>query len=84
MDGHIMATEERQSMERLQDALAVMKTELRCIQRINTDAGRLEAANATMGALGSLMVWHAKATKELRRHWPDFADDIQTRGGGGR
>lgn len=75
---------ERKLLEETQDALAVMKKNLREIQKINKDAGRHDAANAAMKARGKLIVWHAEATEDLNRFFPDHAGEIQTRGGGGR
>ena len=78
-------TKELQTIEKAQDAIGDLKKAMKALQDINTEEGRLDAANAAMGLYGELIVWHAKATVALREHFPEFADEIQTRGpGGGR
>jgi hypothetical protein len=74
-----MATE-RESVEAIQQALAVIKTNLRNIQQINTEAGRLQAANAAMGFRGRVLILHADMTEAMRVYWPEFADEIQAFG----
>ena len=77
-------TTERKLIEGIQDALGEMKKGLRELQKLNTEAGRHNGANIAMGLRGELMVWHSKATVELTANYPEFSDEIQTRGGGGR
>lgn len=73
---------ERELIEQIQDGLKAMKSGLRELQTINTDADRLAAANAAMGLRGELIVWHAMATDAMTTHFPEFSAEIQTRGPG--
>lgn len=90
---------EKETIEAAQDALVAAKAAMRKFQvhmgdlmRINTDAGRLPAANAAMRVRdtamqirGSIGVMHADATDAMATHFPEFSSEIQTRGpGGGR
>lgn len=75
---------EREAIEAAQDAIKALKVAMRDIQKINTESGNLEAANAAMGLRGELITWHAKATEAMYKHFPEFASEIQTRGPGGR
>lgn len=75
---------ERELIEAAQDALGELKGYLRDLQKLNAEEGRLEAANAAMGARGKLVVWHYEVTKDMNEHFPEFASEIQTRGPGGR
>jgi len=75
-------TEERQLIEAAQDAIASLKRALRGIEKINTEAGRLDAANAAMGGRGKVIVLHSELTKDMHQFFPEFAAEIQTRGGG--
>jgi len=54
-----------------------LKRTMRDIQKLNTDEGRLGAANAAMGLRGKLIVWHSEATASMREFYPDFADEVQ-------
>lgn len=71
---------ERDNVEAIQQALAVIKSNLREIQQINTDAGRLDAANAAMGFRGRVLILHADMTEAMQVYWPEFADEIQVLG----
>ena len=75
---------EREVIEAAQDALSELKGHMRALQKINTTQGDLVAANAVMGLRGDLTRWHSDATVALNASFPDFASEIQTRGGGGR
>lgn len=92
-------SKERDAIAEAQKELAAAKRAMRGfrslmgdLMAINRDAGRLEAENAAMGVrgdasciIGELDKMHADATKAMRDHFPEFADEIQTRGpGGGR
>lgn len=78
-------TQEREAIDAAQDAIGALKRAMREIEKINTEAGRLAAANAAMGLRGELITWHAKATVAMREHFPEFADEVQAFGpGGGR
>lgn len=74
---------EREAIEASQDALSTLKANMRALQKINKEAGNLKAVSAVMGLRGKLDVWHAEATAEMDRLFPEFSDEIQTRGGGG-
>ncbi len=74
---------ELEEIHAAQDALAAFKQAVKNIQAINTKAGRNEAANSAMGILGKAMVLHAEATEALSRHYPQLADGVMVRGGGG-
>jgi len=74
---------ERETIEAAQDALGELKGHMRALQKINTERGDLVAANAVMGLRGDLMRWHSNATVALNESFPEFASEIQTRGGGG-
>ena len=92
-------TKERDIIGEAQKELAAAKRAVRGfrglmgdLMTINREEGRLEAENAAMGVrgdasciLGDLDRMHCEATKAMREHFPEFADEIQTRGpGGGR
>lgn len=79
----IMKTE-RETIEAAQDALQTLKGELRNLKKINAASGNVDAVNEIMGALGELQAWHRDITRQMTRLWPDFASEIQVRGGGGR
>lgn len=83
MKDHNMTTE-RENIEIAQDAIGSLKKALRNIQKENEDAGRLDAANAAMGFRGDVMRLHSDMTRALAEFYPEFASEIQTRGGGGR
>jgi hypothetical protein len=79
-----MATE-RENVERIQQALAVIKASLREIQDINTKAGaddpaRLDAANAAYGFFGQFICLHSEMTEAMRKYWPEFASEVQAFG----
>lgn len=67
-----------------QNHFAGLKADLVCLQKINKDAGRLEASSACMGLHGLTQDLHAKATEKLYKYYPGYADEIVARGGGGR
>lgn len=72
-------------LKAIQDELASIKKHLRAIEKINTDAGRMPAANAAHKVRGKVMVLHGEAMEDLREHWPDqVSGAISTRGGGDR
>jgi hypothetical protein len=76
---------ERDNVEAIQQALAVIKTNLRDIERINTEAGkddpaRLDAANSAMGFRGKVIVLHSDMTAAMRQYWPEFASEVQVLG----
>lgn len=89
-------TNERKAIEAAQDALKASKKAMRefrglmsDIMQLNTDEGRLEAANAAMGIrgdaqviLGSMDLMHERATNAMRENFPEFSDEVQTRGPG--
>lgn len=78
-------TTEREYIEQVQDHLAGGKKCLLAVMKINQDAGRLAASNAAMKCHGKLVTLHAEMMEELRNNWPEeFADGVQTRGGGDR
>lgn len=82
-------TTERESIDKIQKALGVIKRQLSNVEKINTDAGesdpsRLDASNAAMGHRGDVIRLHSDMTATLRQYWPEFADEVQTRGPGGR
>ena len=63
-------------------------SKMRKVARINRDAERLDAADASMRlqgaldmALGRVLVGHADASVALRKNWPDFGAEITTRSG---
>lgn len=78
-----MATE-REMIEAAQDAIGDLKKALRGIQKQNEEDGRLGAANAAMGFRGDVIRLHSNMTSALAEFYPDFSDEIQVRGGGGR
>jgi hypothetical protein len=71
---------ERDNVEAIQQALAVIKSNLAEIERINTAAERLDAANAAMGFRGKVIVLHADMTEAMRQYWPEFASEVQVLG----
>ena len=75
---------ERAAIEAGQDGIGAFKKALRELEKINTAAGRHDAANAAMGIRGEAMALHSKAMALLTEHYPEFAADISTRGGGAR
>lgn len=76
---------ELEHLEAAQDALGTLKKSLRELEKINTEAGRMPAANAAHKVRGKVMVLHAEAIEDLRAHWPEqVSGAISTRGGGDR
>jgi hypothetical protein len=71
---------ERDNVEAIQQALAVIKSNLAEIERINTAAERLDAANAAMGFRGKVIVLHADMTEAMHVYWPEFASEVQVLG----
>ena len=60
------------------------------VMQINTDKGRLDAANAAMRVRGevrcirgNLDVMHSNATVDMSTYYPEFSAEVQVRGGGG-
>lgn len=77
--------DERAELARVQRAMKTIKVALGRVERINRDANRLEAANAAYKWQQKMGVFHAEATEDLFKHWPEeFAGGIMTRGGGDR
>ena len=74
---------EREMIDHAQDGIKVAKAGLRALQKENEEQRRHLAANAAMGLLGELNVWHAKALETLDKHYPEMTADVATRGGGG-
>lgn len=75
---------EREEIEGAREAFRALEKHLRAIRKINEDAGRNQVSNAVFGLEGEVMALHSKATATLHQYWPDIADDVQTRGPGGR
>ena len=75
---------ERDLIDRIQKAKAAMAADFKDLIRINREAGRGEAQNACFLTLAELNVWHGKATERLYANFPDFANEVVTRGPGGR
>lgn len=73
---------ERDNADAIQLALAAIKANLREIEKINTDAGRLDAANAAMGFRGKVITLHSEMTEAMAKYWPEFAAEVQTKGPG--
>ena len=73
---------EAEAIDLAQKSLGKLKKALTALYNINTEAGRLEAANAAYGMLGRSMVLHSDATKELYTHKPDEAGGIVAQAGG--
>lgn len=87
---------ERELIDAAQKEIATMKRSaekmgkrLKQVEDINRKAGRLEAANAAMRVRGEvkkihadLIVVHADATDAMSKYYPEFSDEVQTRGGG--
>ena len=71
---------ERDNVEAIQQALAVIKANLIDIERINTEAGRLDAANSAMGFRGKVIVLHSEMTEAMHTYWPEFASEVQAFG----
>lgn len=98
-DGAKIVMSEREHIESAQDEVHKAKLALRDVKKhinhligINTEEDRPLAANAAMAArggilriMGDLDAWHADVTVALHENYPEFAEEIQTRGpGGGR
>ena len=75
---------EREAIEAIGAAFRIIEANLKTVMKINTDAGRDQAANAVFGILGAVMVVHSDATADLHKHWPEFASEVQALGPGGR
>jgi len=79
-------TDEQNEVLKAQKALKVFKIALGKIEKINREAGRMEAANAAYKWQQKAGVFHAEAAEDLYKYWPqNLADDvIGTLGGGDR
>lgn len=79
-------TDEQKEVFKAQRALKVFKIALGKIEKINREAGRMEAANAAYKWRQKAGVLHAEAAEDLYKYWPqNLADDvIGTLGGGDR
>ena len=75
---------EREEIEAAGEAFRALEKHLRNIRKINEEAGRNQVSNAVFGLEGEVMALHSKATATLHQFWPDIADEVQTRGPGGR
>ena len=75
---------EREHIEAAREAFRALERHLRNIRKINDAAGRNQVSNAVFGLEGEVMALHSKATATLHQFWPDIADEVQTRGPGGR
>lgn len=84
MKDHQDMTDERKFIEDAQDAIGALKKALRGIEKCNEAEGRLNAANAAMGFRGDAIRLHSNMTRALSEFYPEFASEIQVRGGGGR
>lgn len=73
---------ERQLIDKAQALHAELAETLKALIKIQKDAGRGEAQNACYLVRKRLGVWHGKATKQLFKHFPEFANDVVTRGPG--
>ena len=77
--------DERAEMQKVQKALKTIKVALGNIERVNKEEGRLEAANAAYKWQQKAGVFHAEATEDLFKHWPqEVSGGIVALGGGGR
>ncbi len=77
--------DERAELQKVQKALKAAKVALGKIEKVNREAGRLQAANAAYKNQQKLGVFHGEATEDLFKHWPEqFASEIVAFGGGGR
>jgi len=79
--------DERESVDKIQEAVSDIKGELQKIIKHNKSEGRAEEANAAFKMKNKLGVWHAEATEEMFKFWPEaLVSDIviRPRGGGGR
>ena len=70
-------------------ALANVESAMEKVAKLNREAGRLQASNAAMrfqGACGKarngVIMAHADASDALLLHYPDFAEEVITRGPG--
>ena len=57
-----------------------MENDMRRLQAMQVDGGRHRAADACGALLIGLMKWHQRATRALFKHYPEHADEIQTKG----
>jgi len=80
----IIGLTELESIEAAREAFRALEKHLRNIRKINEEAGRNQVSNAVFGLEGEVMAMHSKATATLHQYWPDIADEVQTRGPGGR
>ena len=75
---------EREHIEAAGETFRALERHLKAIRKINEEAGRNQVSNAVFGLEGDVMALHSKATATLHQYWPDIADEVQTRGPGGR
>ena len=79
--------DERESVDKIQEAMSNIKSELQKIIKHNRIEGRAQEANAAFKMKHKLGVWHAEATEEMFKFWPEaIVSDIviNPKGGGGR
>lgn len=80
-----MATKtERRNMERIQDALNVIKAAAKEEIKGNTEQGDARHLNAWTMTLGKVTVLHAELTEIGLDSFPEFFGEIVIKGGGGR
>ena len=75
---------ERRNMERIQDALGVIKAAALDEMAGNKAQGDAAHMNAWTMVLGKITVFHSETTAIGLEHFPEFFGEIVTRGGGGR
>jgi hypothetical protein len=91
MTEQLLYDEIRQAIADGKKAMRKARRSFTALMEINTEAKRLEAANAAMGLRGKVSAisgaldeMHCQATIDLRALDPNAADGIQTKGPGGR
>jgi len=92
-------TKERELIEVAQEVIADMKAETRSFKatmrellKLNKEEGRTSAVNECMGILGEadiiagqIKLMHYRATVAMNKEFPEFSEEVQTKGpGGGR
>ena len=77
--------DERAELKKVQKAMKTIKVALGRIEQANRDANRLESANAAYKWQQKMGVFHAEATEDLFKHWPEeVSGEIVALGGGDR
>lgn len=74
---------ERRNMERIQDALGVIKAAAREEIEGNKESGNARHLNAWCGVLHKAGVYHHEITNMGFEMFPEFFGEVVTKGGGG-